>query len=65
MGALLGKTQAEAEASHAAVLARGYGYAHVDSNQVSTRWAAADAALVLLATAFSAALMGMDHCFVS
>jgi cobalt/nickel transport system permease protein len=65
MGALLGKTQAAAEASHAAMLARGYGCAPVADTRASTRWDAADVTLILLTAALSAALIGMDHCLVT
>jgi cobalt/nickel transport system permease protein len=65
MGALLGKTQAAAEASHAAMLARGYGYTHADGSGALARWAVADITLVLLALAVSMTLIGMDHYLVA
>jgi energy-coupling factor transporter transmembrane protein EcfT len=66
MGALLGKTQAAADAAHAAMLARGYGYIPPERRGVrtGTGWTVADAALVLLSAALSATLIGMDHCLV-
>ena len=63
MGTLLGKTQANAEASHAAMLARGYGYHGATGSAPGTRWTKGDVVLIAVVLSAAVVLVGVDHHF--